>query len=119
MPEVAKNDGRRENYNREKILKGLKKACQKRPITTKQINELIDSVEREIVNKYADEVPSDVIGLLTMSKLYELDPVSYVRFASFYWNFKDIETFIKSLQKDIAAIQTCEERGCDRDQLQQ
>ncbi|MDD0853968.1 transcriptional regulator NrdR [Halobacteriovorax sp. GB3] len=118
MPEIVKNDGRRENYNREKILKGLKKACQKRPITTKQINSLIDTVEREIISKYPDEAPANQIGKLTMSKLYELDPVSYVRFASFYWNYKNIESFISSLQKDIASIETCDDKGCDRDQLQ-
>ncbi len=98
LPSVVKHDERRENYNREKILKGLKKACQKRPISSDQIDQLIDTIEKTMVDCYPKEISSSVLGELIMEKLYQLDAVSYVRFASFYWEFKDIESFVTNLQ---------------------
>ena len=104
MPVIVKNDKRREPYNREKILKGVNKACQKRPVTAAQINKLIDDIERHISESFPYEAPAKQIGEITMLKMYMLDPVAYVRFASFYWNFKDINGFVDSLQKSIGKM---------------
>ncbi len=101
MPVIVKSDKRREPYNREKISKGINKACQKRPVTAAQINRLIDDIERHISESFPYEAPAKQIGEITMLKVYELDPVAYVRFASFYWNFKDINTFVDTLHKNI------------------
>ena len=101
MPMVVKHDGRRENYNRDKILSGIEKACQKRPISTGQINELIEKVEKKILEKHPQEVPSEILGEIIMKSLHKLDPVAFVRFASFYWDFDDIKDFIFSLEKNV------------------
>lgn len=100
MPAVVKNDGRRENFNREKIMSGLKKACQKRPISIDQLESLIDHVEENLCEGHPQEVDSQKIGPLVMQRLYELDPVSYVRFASFYWEYKDVADFVKNLENN-------------------
>lgn len=100
LPAVAKGDKRRETYSREKILKGLKKACEKRPVKTDQLDTLLTDIERELVFNYPKEVPSKVIGELVMTRLRSLDPVSYVRFASFYWSFSDVDTFVTHLKKE-------------------
>ncbi len=104
MPVIVKSDKRREPYNREKISKGINKACQKRPVTAAQINRLIDDIERHISESFPYEAPAKQIGEITMLKVYELDPVAYVRFASFYWNFKDINSFVDSLHKNISRM---------------
>lgn len=106
MPMVVKQDGRRENYNREKVLSGLNKACQKRPISTRQIDELIESVEKKILEVFPEEVPSDFLGEVIMKNLHKLDPVAFVRFASFYWNFDDIKEFISSLELNVTKFKT-------------
>lgn len=100
LPVVVKSDGRRENYNREKILSGLKKACQKRPISIDQIEALLSNMESALSESGKKEVDAHEIGEMIMERLKEVDPVSYVRFASFYWEFKDISDFVKSLQKN-------------------
>lgn len=100
MPAVVKNDGRRENFNRDKILSGLKKACQKRPISIDQLESLIDQVEELLCEGGPQEVPSYKIGPLVIERLYQLDPVSYVRFASFYWEYNDVADFVKNLEKN-------------------
>lgn len=99
LPALIKSDGRRENFNPDKIFQGLKKACQKRPISMTQIEKVIEDVQKDLVESDSTEVPAKVVGEWVMEKLYSLDPVSYVRFASFYWNYKDIEDFVTSLQK--------------------
>lgn len=104
MPAIVKNDKRREPFNREKISKGINKACQKRPVTTSEINGLIDDIERTLAENHPGEVSAKILGEITMEKLYLLDPVAYVRYASFYWNFKNIDGFIASLQKSIGQI---------------
>lgn len=98
IPMVVKEDGRRENFVREKIMKGLKKACSKREITMDMLNKLIDQLEHSICDNFRNEVPSQYIGGIVMEKLKELDPVSFVRFASFYCEFKDITGFIETIQ---------------------
>lgn len=103
MPLVIKRDGRREIYNREKILKGLNKACQKRPISVDQINQLLENIEMGIMETSQVEIESTVVGSLIMEKLRDLDPVSYVRFASFYWNYKDVEDFVYGLKNNLCS----------------
>ncbi|MGL4739825.1 MAG: transcriptional regulator NrdR [Sarcina sp.] len=100
---VIKKDSTREAFNKEKIVTGLIKACQKRPVSRKQIEEIAESIEKTISNKMLTEISSDYIGELIMDKLKDVDEVSYVRFASVYRQFKDINTFmeeIKSLMKE-------------------
>ena len=100
---VVKKDATREAFDKDKILAGLIKACQKRPVSRKQIEEVSESIEKTVSNKMLTEISSDYIGELIMEKLKDIDEVSYVRFASVYRQFKDINTFmeeIKSLMKE-------------------
>ena len=99
---VIKKDNNREQYDRSKIEAGVLRACHKRPISANQINQLIDEVETEIFNMEEKEIPSDVIGELVMNKLKDLEAVAYVRFASVYREFKDINTFMDELKKVIS-----------------
>ena len=96
---VIKKDQSREEYDRSKLQNGVMRACYKRPIPVKRIEELIDEIETEIFNKEEREVPSTVIGEIVMEKLKDLDAVAYVRFASVYREFKDIDTFMDELKK--------------------
>jgi transcriptional repressor NrdR len=101
MPLIVKKDGRRENYNREKILRGLKKACQKRPISIDNINLMINGVEKSLLELSQTEVNASDLGEIIMNHLKQLDRVSYVRFASFYWDFQDIEDFVYGLKNNL------------------
>ena len=96
---IIKKDNNREAYDRSKIEVGILRACHKRPVSADNINLLVDSVETEIFNREEKEVQSRVIGELVMNKLKDLDPVAYVRFASVYREFKDINTFMDELKK--------------------
>ena len=96
---VIKKDNTREQYDRAKIEAGVLRACYKRPISAKQISDLVDQVETEIFNGEEREVHSHVIGELVMDKLKELEAVAYVRFASVYREFKDVNTFMEELKK--------------------
>ena len=96
---VIKKDNNRETYDRSKIEAGVLRACHKRPISATQINQLIDSVETAVFNREEKEISSGVIGELVMNKLKDLDTVAYVRFASVYREFKDINTFMDELKK--------------------
>ena len=96
---VIKKDEAREPYDRAKIENGVFRSCIKRPIPVDQINDLIDSVESTVFNLGEKEVPSSKIGELIMDRLQELDPVAYVRFASVYREFKDVNTFMDELKK--------------------
>lgn len=116
IPAIVKNDGRRETFDESKLMSGLKKACQKRPISVDQIHELIASVAKQMGEMSVKEVPSEVIGEITMEKLYQLDAVAYVRFASFYWDFADIDTFVQGLQSQVKIRNT---RGNIHEQKQQ
>ena len=96
---VVKKDNNREAYDRTKIEAGVLRACHKRPISSDQIKTLVDEVETEIFSMEEKEVPSRVIGELVMNKLKDLEAVAYVRFASVYREFKDINTFMDELKK--------------------
>ena len=95
---IIKTDNNRETYDRSKIEAGVLRACHKRPISANQINQLVDEVETEIFNREEKEIPSQVIGELVMNKLKDLEAVAYVRFASVYREFKDINTFMEELK---------------------
>lgn len=96
---VIKKDNNREQYDRSKIEAGVLRACHKRPISINQINKLIDEVETEIFNREEKEIESTVIGEIVMDKLKDLEAVAYVRFASVYREFKDVNTFMDELKK--------------------
>lgn len=95
---IIKKDLNREQYDRAKIEAGVLRACHKRPVSAAQINELVDKVEVAIFNREEKEVPSTFIGELVMNYLKDLDPVAYVRFASVYREFKDIDSFMEELK---------------------
>ena len=96
---IIKKDNNRETYDRTKIGAGVLRACHKRPISINRINQLIDEIETDIFNREEKEIPSQVIGELVMNKLKDLEAVAYVRFASVYREFKDINTFMDELKK--------------------
>lgn len=96
---IVKKDNNREPYDRSKIEGGVLRACHKLPISVAQMNQLIDDVETEIFNREEKEIPSIVVGELIMDKLRDLNAVAYVRFASVYREFKDVETFMNELKK--------------------
>ncbi len=96
---VIKKDNNREQYDRSKIEAGVLRACHKRPISATRINKLVDEVETEIFNREEKEIPSSVIGEIVMDKLKGVEAVAYVRFASVYREFKDVNTFMNELKK--------------------
>ncbi len=96
---VIKKDNNREPYDRSKIEAGIMRSCHKRPISRDQINSVVDSIENDLFSREEKEIPTMVIGELVMNKLKELDPVAYVRFASVYREFKDVNTFMDELKK--------------------
>ena len=96
---IVKKDNNREQYDRSKIDAGVLRACHMLPISVAEMNRLIDDVETEIFNREEKEIPSIVIGELIMDKLRDLNAVAYVRFASVYREFKDVETFMNELKK--------------------
>jgi len=96
---VLKRDGRREEFSKEKLLSGLKKACQKRPIGPKVIEELVERIVNEVTDKYEREVPAEVIGKLVMEGLRQIDDVAYVRFASVYRRFQEATDFVHEVKK--------------------
>ena len=95
---IIKKDNNREAYDRAKIEAGVLRACHKRPVSAQQITTLVDEVENEIFNREEREIPSGTIGELVMNKLEDLDAVAYVRFASVYREFKDVNTFMDELK---------------------
>ena len=95
---VIKKDNIREPYDRSKNEGGILRACHKRPVSVNQIKHAVDEIEVEIFNREEKEISSGEIGELVMSKIHELDPVAYVRFASVYREFKDVETFMDELK---------------------
>ena len=96
---VVKKDNTREPYDRTKVERGILNACHKRPVSAEQITGLLDELENKILNTGEKEVPSSMIGEFIMEKLQELDAVAYVRFASVYREFKDVDTFAKEITK--------------------
>ncbi len=98
LPMVVKKDGRREQFDRQKILNGLKKACEKRPISMEAIDKLVENVEQGCQEMQAEEISSTVIGEKIMSELKNFDGVAYVRFASVYRQFRDVGEFMSELK---------------------
>ena len=96
---VVKKDGSRELFNRSKVRNGIVNACKKRPITTEQIEKIVDDIERGLNNMMEKEISSTVIGEVILDNLKELDEVAYVRFASVYRQFEDVDTFIREIEK--------------------
>jgi transcriptional repressor NrdR len=99
LPLVIKKDGRREPFQRSKLLGGLRRACQKRPVAQEALERLIDGIERELVETGEKEVPSALIGERVMRSLRNLDPVAYVRFASVYRSFEDVHQFLAEIRE--------------------
>ncbi len=100
---VTKRDGRREQFSRSKVVKGIMHACEKRPVSINAIETLVDEIEREIHREAGREVVSSKIGELVMEKLQLLDKVAYIRFASVYRKFEDVSEFLKEV-KEVAAV---------------
>lgn len=96
---VVKKDNTREDYDRRKLLNGLLKACEKRPVSVEQIEAMADEIERQIEKGHEQEVSSKEIGELVMEKLHEVDEVAYVRFASVYRQFKDVNEFMEMVKR--------------------
>lgn len=99
MPAVIKKDGRREPFSREKVLSGIQKSCQKRPVTMQQIEASVGNIEKRLQNFGVKEIPSRTIGQMVMSELHKLDKVAYIRFASVYREFRDVDEFLAELQE--------------------
>ena len=104
QPVVVKKDGRRENFDRNKILAGLRRACEKRPIPLEKLDTIVDDIQRELELRHEKEFNSHEIGELVMQKLYALDEVAYVRFASVYRQFKDVQAFNAELKKFMSRL---------------
>lgn len=96
---VVKKDGNRQSYNRNKLLNGIIKSCEKRPVSINTIERIVDDIEKKLSNSLEKEVTSIEIGEMVMNKLKDVDEVSYVRFASVYRQFKDLNTFMEELKK--------------------
>ena len=96
---VVKKDHSREAFDRDKLLRGMLRACEKRPVSLDQLDHAVNSIEAQLQNGFEREISSEVIGEMAMEKLRELDEVAYVRFASVYRQFKDINTFMEELAK--------------------
>jgi len=95
---VIKRDGRRESFSREKIRKGIVRACEKRPVPALAIDQLVDEIEKGIHQRDGREVLSSKIGQIVMEKIFDLDKIAYVRFASVYRKFEDLSEFVKEVQ---------------------
>jgi transcriptional repressor NrdR len=108
LPMVVKKDDRREVFDRHKIVAGLTKACEKRPVSMDAIEQCVDRIERRLQERADKEIPSSVIGEAVMQELHSLDQVAYVRFASVYRSFKDVGEFMRELEDLIK-----ERRGSD------
>ena len=96
---ILKRDGRREQFSKEKLLSGVRKACQKRPVSPKIIEDLVERIVDEITDKYEREVPSMALGERVMEGLREIDDVAYVRFASVYRRFQEATDFVQAVKK--------------------
>lgn len=99
LPHVIKKDNRRESFDRQKILQGLEKACEKRPVSVEKREELVEKIEKNLLASGEKEIPSSIIGEQLMSGLREIDEVAYVRFASVYRQFKDIKEFMQEINE--------------------
>jgi len=95
---VSKHDGRREEFNREKLIIGIRKACTKRPISSRTIEKMVEDVEAELQHLGQVEIPTSILGSMVMERLMKLDRVAYIRFASIYQDFQQIESFEQAVQ---------------------
>lgn len=98
MPMLVKKDGRRETWDRSKVVSGLKKACEKRPVSMAQIEDFVDGLERQLQDMGEREIPVRLVGARVMDSLRQMDDVAYVRFASVYRQFKDLNEFMDELK---------------------
>lgn len=105
---VLKKDERRESFNREKIIRGILRACEKRPISLTQIEQIAEEIEEKLKQSSSNEIKSQVIGQMVMNRLKKLDAVAYVRFASVYRHFEDVGSFLKEINR-IKMIKTKDE----------
>lgn len=96
---IVKKDGRREPFNRDKVLAGLRRACEKRPISESAMEAIVDDIERDLYARGESEVPSSAVGELVMAALEKLDKVAYIRFASVYRSFADVRSFTEEVQQ--------------------
>ena len=110
LPMVVKKDGRREAFDRQKILEGLRHACQKRPVSAEQLEQVADGIERRLQEMGEKEVPTSVFGESVMRELARLDEVAYVRFASVYRSFKDLGEFMSELKELISERKTVQKK---------
>ena len=99
LPLLVKKDGRREEFDRDKIISGVRKACQKRPVSSKNIDDLVDRVEQYLQELGEKEIHAVKVGEKVISEIYNLDDVAYVRFASVYRSFKDVNEFMVELKE--------------------
>lgn len=105
LPLVVKKDGRRETFDRQKVLMGLKRACDKRAVPFARLETIVDGIERELIDAGEKEVTSEAVGARVMANLREVDPVAYVRFASVYRQFKDIEELKSEIEQLSKGVQ--------------
>ncbi|MFH7319244.1 transcriptional regulator NrdR [Desulfurivibrio sp. D14AmB] len=103
MPMLVKKDGRRESWDRQKVVEGVKKACEKRPVSSEQIEEFVDGLEREFQDLGEREIPVRMVGERVMDGLRQIDEVAYVRFASVYRQFKDLNEFMQELKSMLSS----------------
>ena len=96
---VIKKDGSRQQYDREKLMRGILKACQKRPVTKAQMDDLLSNIEKELYDQQEDEVSSMTIGEIVVERLIDIDEVAYIRFASVYRDFDDVDSFMAELKR--------------------
>jgi transcriptional repressor NrdR len=96
---IVKKDGKRERFDRHKLLSGILKSCEKRPVSMEKIGEIVDDIEADLKEKGENEIPSKKLGQMVMRKLKSLDKVAYIRFASVYREFEDLESFNEELDK--------------------
>lgn len=106
MPTVIKRDGRRETFDRAKLMQSLRVACNKRPISDEELDAQVDGLEREVAEQGLREISSRLLGERVMARLKDLDDVAYVRFASVYKSFRDIDEFIAEMSKLVSARST-------------
>lgn len=110
---VVKKDGSREAFDREKLMRGLMRACEKRPVSLHQLDQIVDDIETKLKNSLDREVPSTLIGEYVMERLRAVDEISYVRFASVYRQFKDVDSFLNELSDIIKKRNEQEEGSAD------
>ncbi len=113
-PLIVKKDGRRQGFDRDKLMAGLVKACEKRPVGVDELESLVDEVEKQLQELGEKEVPSSVVGEAVMERLQRLDEVAYVRFASVYRPFRDVSEFLDELRELVSAQGRAKERKVPR-----